>query len=108
MAGAWAVTYEAQLGGQQCPMPGEALNVEQAESNLRADFSGQELNGTLYDTYDFTLRSAAAGEPYYSMRGRFVPGTPDAGERLSGTLQREVRADGGSGCALNVPFTATR
>lgn len=109
VSGAWNLQAQAADGGcAAATTPSEGLFVEQAESSLRAEYAGQTLNGTLFDSFDFSLRSNALASPAYTLRGRFVPGTPDAGESLTGTLRSEVRADGGIACANEVPFTATR
>lgn len=110
MSGAWTLASGGAAGdGGTCPpLPGTTLTVEQSTSALRAEYADQELNGTLYDTFDFTLRSGAGAMPRLTLRGRYVPGIADGGATLQGTLQRDDGADGGTGCIGGAPFTATR
>lgn len=109
VSGTWSLVAESSDAGcAEALTPSGPLQIEQAESSIRAEFADQTLNGTLFDTFDFSLRSPALASPAWTLRGRYIPGTPDGGESLQGSLRSETRADGGTGCSNEVPFTATR
>jgi hypothetical protein len=84
------------------------LNFTRSDSDLDSAIGGEPLRGTLYDTYDFTLRGGRFSTTY-SMRGRVVVGTAssDAGVHLSGTLTT-TSTDGGTTCAVQESFSADR
>lgn len=80
------------------------LNVSREGSRVTTLIGGQELRGTLYDTYDFSLN----GGPY-QLRGRAVVGSAssDGGVHLVGTLLTDA-SDGGATCLVSESFTADK
>ena len=86
------------------------LVFTRAGSNLQSTVAEQQLAGTLFDTYDFTLSGGV--EVAYFLKGRLVlVGSTDAGSpavHLVGSLRSSVRADGGTFCDTDEQFTADK
>lgn len=74
-------------------MPSNTLQMTREGSVLRSVVDDVSLNGTLYDTYDFSLNGGPAlKQVTVSMRGRYQPQSKaDAGDEqlVEGTLTRE-------------------
>jgi len=90
------------------PRPAQ-LNITQEGNKVSVLLGGDELRGTLYDTYDFSM-SGGQTDTTYTLRGRAVVGSADAGRasvRLVGSLIS--RADAAkTGCQLQEEYTADR
>lgn len=102
--GSWAMSYGAPAPA--CPgamQPPSTLVITRVGSLVRADVAGTQLTGTLFDTFDFTLRgdfgdlNADAGRPagtdggalqdHAELRALYVPANAGDGgvDRLTGT-----------------------
>ena len=111
MEGTYRVMWEAPVS--RCAVGATRmanLIFTRAGSGLQSTVGEQPLTGTLFDTYDFTLSGGL--EVSYFLKGRLVlGGSADAGSpaiHLVGTLRSSVRADGGTFCDTDEPFTADK
>lgn len=108
--GAYVVSWQngTPMGG--CPATGPqpaTLNFTRLASTVRVTVGGEELAGTLYDTYDFTLQGGH--DTSYSMRGRVILLSPstDGGVRVTGSLTTRATTDAGA-CELEEKFTGDK
>ncbi len=111
MEGAYAVSWEAPTGNCAVGVTRTTgLNVTRVGSSLHSTVAGQQLTGTLYDTYDFSLSGGI--DVSYTLRGRLALGAHDAGAQaihLVGTLRTSARGrDAGTFCDTDEKFTADK
>jgi hypothetical protein len=117
--GTYALTWTA--GSSSCPGSGPqptVLTMTQVGSSLNSSIGGSTVQGTFFDTYDFTL-SGGTSDERYSLRGtaitnQVVGPRPDGGSdggtvastsvRVLGTLHTSF---GDGGCADD-KFTGDR
>jgi hypothetical protein len=97
-----------------CALPAvnpPTITLGQVNANLTALVDALTLQGSLYDSYDFTL-AGFAGSRQYAMRGFAVPGVfADAGSQnpvtMNGTLTTsDFQSD--AGCQGTDTFVGTR
>jgi hypothetical protein len=112
MEGTYAATWETAVNSG-CPAQAVSrpttLTFTRVGSSITTLLAGQQLTGTLFDTYDFT--ATGGFETFYSLRGRLVvPTSADAGSavHLTGALRSSFAADAGSTCELEEKFTAKK
>jgi len=124
LEGQWLVAFEPATDPAECRQLGLTVSdgelaVTRQTSQLAATFAGQELTGTVYDTWDFALDGQAipdGGVDAYSFRGRFSPGRDggggaDGGDRLSGQYDATLRRPGPQGtvtCRMVRSYSAVR
>ncbi|MEW5737783.1 MAG: hypothetical protein AB1938_02595 [Myxococcota bacterium] len=91
LAGTYAVSWERALQVTEgCPLTGPqplTLTFSQAGATASTLVNGVELNGSVYDTYDFSL-SGTTVVGGYVLRGTVIPtdAATDAGVRIVGHL----------------------
>lgn len=117
IAGAYLVSWQSGFPQDGCPTMGPRpvnLNFTQQGNQLSVLIGGEELRGTLYDTFDFSMLGGRS-ETTYSLRGRAVVGntsattdggTTQGGVRLVGSLS--TRGSGAMACDLLENYTADR
>lgn len=117
IGGAYLVSWQSGFPQDGCPAMGPRpvnLNFTQMGNQLSVLVGGEELRGTLYDTYDFSMLGGR-NENTYSLRGRAVVGsastsadggTVAGGVHLVGTLS--TRSSGAKACDLTENYTADR
>lgn len=120
IAGAYLASWQSGFPQDGCPAMGPRpvnLNFSQTGNQLSVLVGGEELRGTLYDTYDFSMIGGRS-ENTYSLRGRAVVGNPTStadggtaagGVRLVGSLS--IRSSGmtaATACDLTENYTADR
>lgn len=110
--GTYALEYQA--ANPSCgekTAPPTTITLTRQVSALSGLLYGIPCTGTVYDTYDFTLRGAAgAGEiDSVSLRGKWVGSRPDSGASatLRGTLSVTV-GTGDTACTSSRAFTGGR
>lgn len=116
IGGAYLVSWQSGSAGSGCPAQGPQpvnFNVAQQGNQLSVLIGGEEVRGTLYDTYDFSLNGGRGGTTY-TLRGRAVvrPTSADAGTstgdtRLVGTLFTRTGAEA-KACDLAENYAADR
>lgn len=119
LSGAYLASWRQGIALMGCPAEGPRpvnLNVTQRGNQLSVLVGGQELRGTLYDTFDYSV-SGGLSAASYTLRGRAVVGTtsapadggvaPAASVRLVGTLFSRTGA-ASAGCELAEDYTADR
>ena len=118
IGGPYLVSWQQGFPQMGCPTEGPRpvnLNVTQTGNQLSVLIGGEELRGTLYDTFDFSL-AGGRSQTTYSLRGRAVTGgattTADGGMgqgsvRLVGTLSSNSRS-GAMSCDLTEKYTGDR
>ncbi len=98
-----------------CPTTGPRpvnLNLTLEGNRLSTLVGGDELRGTLYDTYDFSV-SGGHSDTTYTLRGRAVVGTATDGGagtptvHLVGSLFSRTNF-ASAGCELKEDYTADR
>jgi hypothetical protein len=116
--GAYLVSWQQGFPQTGCPQMGPRpvnLNFTQQGNQLAVLIGGNELRGTLYDTYDFSV-SGGDTATSYSLRGRAVVSGPTAqadggaarsNVRLVGTLFTRT-GSGATACDLSENYTADR
>lgn len=116
--GAYLVSWQQGFPQMGCPDKGPQpvnLNFSQQGNQLSVLVGGEELRGTLYDTYDFSV-SGGRGDVSYSLRGRAVVSGPSAqadggavrsSVHLVGTLFTRT-GSGAKACDLSENYTADR
>ena len=80
IAGAYLVSWQSGFPQDGCPTMGPRpvnLNFTQQGNQLSVLIGGEELRGTLYDTFDFSMLGGRS-ETTYSLRGRAVVGNTSA------------------------------
>ncbi|GMU62259.1 MAG: hypothetical protein AMXMBFR34_40220 [Myxococcaceae bacterium] len=91
LAGTYAVSWKRALQvSEGCPLSGPqpvTLTFSQAGSTASTLVNGIELQGSVYDTYDFSL-SGTGVVGGYVLRGTVIPtdAATDAGVRVIGNL----------------------
>ena len=116
VSGSWTLTFD---GGQVPPactdtqtLPKEPLVVAQVGSGLTATQGALEWEGTLFDSWDYTLRANEPDESgaltTFTLSGRFVQGQQSlqTEDRLLGTYTASYPGSGA--CILSRGYTATR
>lgn len=118
IGGAYLVSWQTGFPQSGCPEQGPRpvnFNVSQRGNQLSVLVGGEELRGTLYDTYDFSLTGGRALASY-SLRGRAVvdtmataadAGSMTTGARLYGTLFTRTGSDA-TPCDLSEGYAADR
>lgn len=118
IGGAYLVSWQNGLPQENCPQTGPRpvnLNFVQEGNRLSVLVGGEELRGTLFDTYDFSV-SGGRTQVSYSLTGRAVVNpattTADGGSsagsvRLVGNLSSRS-VSGQPSCDLAERFTADR
>ena len=118
IAGPYLVSWQQGFPQDGCPAEGPRpvnFNLTQSGNQLSVLIGGEELRGTLYDTYDFSV-AGGRSETTYSLRGRAVTSgattTADGGMtqgnvRLVGSLSSNSNAAAKS-CDLTERYTADR
>jgi hypothetical protein len=118
IAGPYLVSWQQGVAQMGCPAEGPRpvnLNFTQMGNQLSVLLGGEDLRGTLFDTYDFSL-AGGRGQVAYSLRGRAVTGGPtstvDGGMaqgtvRLVGSLSSNSSA-GAITCDLTERYTGDR
>lgn len=116
--GAYLVSWQQGFPQAGCPEMGPRpvnLNFSQQGNQLSVLVGGNELRGTLYDTYDFSV-SGGDNSTSYSLRGRAVVSGPSA-QADGGTVRSNVHlvgtlftrtGSGSMGCDLSENYTADR
>ncbi|MBN1206365.1 MAG: hypothetical protein JXB05_15740 [Myxococcaceae bacterium] len=97
-------------------LPEGPLDIQRAGSQLTASVDELPLQGTVYQSFDFTLQGAQAaldgGSTSLSFNGRYAPGNPDGGTgRISGSFSGTYArgsAQGTRRCSINRTYTATQ
>lgn len=117
LEGKWALTAG---GPDRTCSPSEAppasIDITRVGAAIRSQLPGGELTGTIYDTYDFTLSGSVypadggiSRADSLSIRARFIPGGPDAGDTFTGTWTFSPAADAGTaGCVETRALNAAR
>lgn len=118
IGGPYLVSWQQGFPQTGCPAEGPRpvnLNFTQTGNQLSVLIGGEELRGTLYDTYDFSL-AGGRGEITYSLRGRAVTsggsttadgGTVQGNVHLVGSLSSNSRS-GAMSCDLTEKYTGDR
>ena len=114
MEGTYAFTWQAPTtnvtGCSRLTTPRPSmLTFNRVGSSLTSSLDGQELRGTLFDTYDFTLSGGV--DIASNLRGRLVTGSDAGAIRLTGTLRTSLGvADAGLGhrCDYEEKFVADK
>ena len=107
--GTWFLQYVAPdfpCDGGTLAAPQMTVSFTREGSVVRAAIDGVQLNGTLYDSYDFSLSGQMpGGSLFVQVRGIYTASGADAGgETLtSGRLARSTNA-----CREDRRFTGTR
>ncbi|MDY7227985.1 hypothetical protein [Hyalangium rubrum] len=97
-------------------LPEGPLEVNRAGSQLTGTVDGVALQGTVYQTYDFSLVGARTptdgGTETYSFSGRYVPARMDGGTgQLTGSFNgnySRTLPTGAQRCAVGRAYTATQ
>ncbi|MFL5318727.1 MAG: hypothetical protein ACJ790_03655 [Myxococcaceae bacterium] len=107
--GTWAIT--SGQPDQACSngkAPPSSLTITRVGSTIRSTIEGNELTGTVFDTFDFTLSGATGGSTggadagvrvpdHVELRAKFIEGTGDGGvDTFHGTWAFTPAADAGS------------
>ena len=127
LEGRWQVTFEPAADPSECQQLGAGvadgeLVITRRTSQLAATFGGQELSGTLFDTWSFALDGQAVMDgglgDAFSFRGAFTRGQDGGtaadgggGDRLDGLYDATLRRPGPQGtltCRLVRSYSATR
>jgi hypothetical protein len=96
-------------------LPKGPLEIERTGPQLNATVDGVELQGTLFQSYDFSLLSTATaadgGTDTLNFSGRYIPtlrdgGTPQITGSFTGTYSR-TPPQGTRRCTLSRGYTAT-
>jgi hypothetical protein len=103
----------AELG---VALPKGPLDIQRTGSQLTASVEDVALQGTIYQSQDFTLQGAQAaldgGSTNMSFNGRYTPGNPDGGVgRIAGTFSGTYArgtTQGTQRCSINRSYTATQ
>jgi hypothetical protein len=107
--GRYAMTYkDLSLDGGcgERAAPVQVLDIARSGSELTSPDAG--LSGTLYDTFDFSLRARAGGElRSLSYTGKYVAGIADGGDRIRGDYRASFSTDAGT-CASRFDFEGAR
>ena len=118
IAGPYLVSWQQGFPQDGCPAEGPRpvnFNLTQSGNQLSVLIGGEELRGTLYDTYDFSV-SGGRSQTTYALRGRAVTSgattTADGGltkgsVRLDGSLSINSNA-GAKSCDLTERYTGDR
>ncbi len=111
MEGPYTFTWATTTTNDSCPLPAAppaSVTFTRVGSSLRTALGSQELSGTLFDTYDFTLSGGL--DTSYNLRGRLVTrGTGDAGViSLTGSLRTRLTDAKGGICDFDSKFTAAK
>lgn len=115
LQGAWTLQFdltEPEPCADGTAVGSGALDLTQVGSSLRATIGGVELQGTIFQSWDFSLNGSAptaeAGglEVLHSLTGKFARGQPSlqTGDRLMGTYS----ATSPGGCTASGSYVATR
>lgn len=121
MEGRYTVQFAAVGTPDECAplgvtLPQGPLDIQRAGSALTATWEELELQGTLYQSFDFTLLGNEAqqdgGRTQFSLNGRYTPGSTDGGlgsisGSFTGTYTRGT-AQGPRDCSLFRPYTAAQ
>jgi hypothetical protein len=109
--GAYLVSWSNGVPSDGCPSftgPRPAnLNVTRVGSIARTTIAGEELSGTVYDTYDYVLNGGTT--TVYSFKGHVVPtgSSSDGGIRLQGSMLTTA-AQGDAGCQVDEAYVADK
>jgi len=85
--GAWSMSWTDGFRPAGCMEQGPRpmmLNFVQSNSDLKTTVGGQDLSGTILDTWTFTLNGGQT--PGYSLHGTALSDGADAGIHLEGSL----------------------
>ncbi|HYI00790.1 hypothetical protein [Hyalangium sp.] len=97
-------------------LPQGPLDIQRAGAGLTATLEGVELQGTVYQTFDFSLLGTQAaldgGSTQYSVSGRYTPARTDGGTggisgSFTGTYARGS-AQGTRRCSILRAYTAAQ
>jgi hypothetical protein len=108
LGGAWAISWQADTTGS-CSLAGPQpaqLIFTQDVSTITTTVGGLTLQGTLFDSWDFTAtaQSATGG---YALRGVVLAATTDAGTpMISGSLQ--TLSGSSTSCITQEAYTGAR
>lgn len=119
--GLYTVQFAAVSTPDECAplgvtLPRGPLDIHRAGSALTATWDGIGLEGTLFQSFDFTLLGNEAqldgGRTQFSVSGKYTPGSTDGGlgsisGSFTGTYNRGT-AQGPRDCSLFRPYTATQ
>lgn len=121
MEGRYVVAFAAVTSPDECAplgvfLPRGPLDIERAGAALTATWDAIEMQGTLYQSYDFTLLGTDAeldgGRTTFSLNGRYTPGSTDGGiGTLSGSFTGTYTRGSPQGpqdCSLFRPYTAAQ
>jgi hypothetical protein len=121
MEGRYMVQFAAGTDPEECatlgvPLPRGPLDIERAGAALTAHWEAIELQGTLYQSNDFTLLGTDAeldgGRTTFSLSGRYAPGSTDGGlGMISGTFTGTYTRGSPQGpqdCSHFRPYTAAQ
>lgn len=119
VAGAYLASWRQGVAAMGCPTEGPRpvnLNLTQRGNQLSVLVGGQELRGTLYDSFDFSA-SGGVTATSFTLRGRAVVGTstaaadggtaPAGSVRLVGTLFSRT-GPASAACEIAEDYTADR
>jgi hypothetical protein len=119
--GRYPLTFAAGTVPANCTSLGVALprgplDIQRAGGQLTASLDEVELQGSVYQTLEFTLLGTQAtldgGTTQFSLNGTYTPGHPDGGTgqiagSFTGTYSRGS-AQGASNCTLFRAYTAAQ
>jgi hypothetical protein len=121
LEGRYTVAFAAGETPDDCAalgvtLPQGPLDIQRAGAGLTATWEEVELQGTLYQSLDFTLLGAEVpldgGRTQFSLNGRYMPGSADGGVgALSGSFSgsyTRASPQGQSDCSIVRPFTAAQ
>jgi hypothetical protein len=109
-------TIPADCASLGVELPKGPLDIQRTGSGLTATLDGVPLEGTVYQTFDFTLLGTQAaldgGSTQFSVNGRYAPGRTDGGTGgISGTFTGTYArgsAQGTRRCSIFRGYTATQ
>jgi hypothetical protein len=121
MEGRYTVEFAAGEIPNDCAtlgvtLPQGPLDIQRAGGGLTATWDDIEMQGTLYQSLDFTLLGAEAqpdgGRTQFSVNGRYAPGGTDGGVgSISGTFTGSYTrgsAQGPRNCSILRAYTAAQ
>jgi hypothetical protein len=114
LAGSWSLAWDPGEDPPACveqgaTLPEGAMALTQVGSAVRGTLAGVELQGTVFESWDFNLNGSEERDEaavLHSVGGRFVAGQPalETVDRLLGTYT----ATHPQGCVLSRGYVATR
>jgi hypothetical protein len=111
-----AGTLPANCASLSVTLPQGPLDIQHTGNLVTATLDGVEMQGTLYQSFDFTLLGSQppmdGGSTQFSISGIYTPGSADGGSgKISGSFTGNYTrpsAQGASSCSIFRAYTATQ